>query len=66
MNDTKILDLIGGVTLQIACLFLLLAGSPSWVLWISVFVGMWWTIGLYRNAYNYLRKTLNRNKVIES
>lgn len=63
---TSNIDFIIGISFQVACLFALIAGAPSWIVPISIFGGMWFTVGIYRHIYNYIKKRwLNSKKESE-
>jgi hypothetical protein len=64
--ELKTLDVIGGVTFQVSCLAVLFLGGPNWIVPLSIFVGMWWAVGIYRSTYNYIKNKLSyRNNTIK-
>lgn len=56
--NLKRIDFLCGITFQFGCLILILSGGPFWLAPLSVFVGMWWAVGIYRHIYDWIKRKI--------
>lgn len=63
--NAQLIDLVFGTTFQGICVILIFLNNSPWLLPLSIFVGMWTAMGIWRGLYNQIKQRLPNKEIKE-